>query len=494
MVFRNPPITPPILSLRRAYPAVTGAVLLGGLWLLWQAVTGDAFVVVLLVLLALLLWWSGKSPDAGLAGVIAVALLLPFAVVPVDLGLKPSFLNLAVLLAYLRWAWQAIRQENVRPLPIYTTGLIVLFGALALSAALWGLNFARPSLFEMRKVLEYLLSLGLFLLVLHTVHTPRRIRYAAAAVAVAGTLGALLGLIVYCLPPAGARAFLEQFAAFDYPAGETALRYVNDDPRGTLRAIGLVIDPNLLGAQSALAACLLLPLLFEKKGVALRLGLGVALLLLGAAIYLTYSRNALLAIGAVAAFMAWLRYRILIPAGVAGLLLLAFLPQTQAYAQRLVEGFLGQDPATQMRFAEYRNAWAIIRAYPWSGVGFFGTPSLAYQAGATSMVPLTVATTMGLPALGLFLLLWGLPLVRFLQARRRWRRHALAPWALGLAGAALGLGMTGLFDHFYFNLLYPHMSALYWILLGLCTQALKVMETEPATTTAVAPPAWHVYV
>lgn len=494
MVFRNPPITPPILSLRRAYPALAGAVLLGGLWLLWQAMTGDAFVVVLLALLALLLWWSGKSPDAGLAGVIAVALLLPFAVIPVDLGLKPSFLNLAVLLAYLRWAWQAIRQENVRPLPIYTTGLIVLFGALALSAALWGLNFARPSLFEMRKVLEYLLSLGLFLLVLHTVHTPRRIRYAAAAVAVAGTLSALLGLIVYCLPLAGAQAFLEQFAAFDYPAGETALRYVNDDPRGTLRAIGLVIDPNLLGAQSALAACLLLPLLFEKKGVALRLGLGLALLLLGAAIYLTYSRNALLAIGAVAAFMAWLRYRILIPAGVAGLLLLAFLPQTQAYAQRLVEGFLGQDLATQMRFAEYRNAWAIIRAYPWSGVGFFGTPSLAYQAGATSMVPLTVATTMGLPALGLFLLLWGLPLVRFLQARRRWRRHALAPWALGLAGAALGLGMTGLFDHFYFNLLYPHMSALYWILLGLCTQALKVMETEPATTAAVAPPAWHVYV
>lgn len=492
MVFRDPPILPFILSLRGAYLAVTGAVLLGGLWLLWQAMTGDAFVVILLVLLGLLLWRSGKSPDAGLTGVIAVALLLPFAVVPVDLGLKPSFLNLAVLLAYLRWIWQAIRQESLRPLPIYTTGLIVLFGAWALSAALWGLNFARPSLFEMRKVLEYLLSLGLFLLVLHTVHTPRRIRYAAAGVAIAGTLSALLGLIVYFLPPAWAQTLLEQFAAFDYPAGATALRYVNDDPRGTLRAIGLVIDPNLLGAQSVLAACILLPLLLEKKGVALRLGLGLALLLIGAAIYLTYSRNALLAIGAAAAFMAWLRYRVLLPAGLAGILLLAFLPQTQAYAQRLVEGLLGQDLATQMRFAEYRNAWAIIRAYPWSGVGFFGTPSLAYQAGAPSMVPLAVATTMGLPALGLFLFLWGMPLARFLQARARWRRHALAPWALGLAGSAIGLGMTGLFDHFYFNMLYPHMSALYWILLGLCTQALKAIETDPETTVAAAHSVSHV--
>ena len=491
MAFRSPPLTSPILSLRGAYLAITGAVLLGGLGLLWQAVIGDAFVVVLLVLLGLLLWWSGKSPDTGLTGVIAIAFLLPFAVVPVDLGLKPSFLNLAVLLAYLRWAWQAIRRESLRPLPPYMTGLVILFGALVLSAALWGLNFARPSLFAMRKVLEYLLSLGLFILVLHTVHTPRRIRYAAAAVAIAGTLSALLGVIVYCLPLAWAQSFLEQFAAFDYPAGEAALRYVNDDPRGTLRAIGLVIDPNLLGAQSALAACILLPLLFEKKGVALRLALGLALLLLGAAIYLTYSRNALLAIGAVAAFMAWLRYRVLIPLGLAGILLLAFLPQTQAYAQRLVEGFLGQDLATQMRFAEYRNAWAIIRAYPWSGVGFFGTPSLAYQAGVTSMVPLTVATTMGLPALGLFLLLWGAPLARFLQARARWRRHALAPWALGLAGSAIGLGMTGLFDHFHFNMLYPHMSALYWILLGLCTQALNVIESEPETTVAVALPASH---
>ncbi len=437
------------------------------------AVTTHALVAVGLVLLGFLLVLAWRSPDAGLAGILAVSFLLPFAVVPLDFGLKPTFLNLAVLVVYGRWLMHWIRGSQLQPLPPYTTGLVLIFGLLVGAASVWGLNFARPSLFEWRKIGEYLLNLGLFVLVLQLIHRPSQIRFVVLTLIGCGTAGALLGLLFYFLPQETAQDGLGALAAFDYPAGETALRYIHDDPRGTLRAIGTAVDPNLLGALSVLAACCLLPFVFGSRTIGLRLSSGVGLLVLCAAIYLTYSRNALLAFCGMAAFLAAVRYRALIPPGLAGALLLLLLPQTQAYVQRLAAGFLRQDQATLMRLVEYRNAAHIVGTYPWTGLGFFGTPSLEFAAGASSMVPLTVATTMGLPAMLLFLWLWGRPLWQFGQRHRPLRDPALEPYVLGLVAAVLALGLTGLFDHFYVNLLYPHMSALYWILLATCTQALR---------------------
>ena len=448
------------------------------------AVTTHALAVVGLALLGFLLLWAWRSPDAGLVGIFAVSFLLPFAVVPLDFGLKPTFLNLAVLLVYGRWLMRWIRGPQLQTLPAYTTGLVLIFGLLVGGAMLWGLNFARPSWFEWRKAGEYLLNLGLFVLVLQLIHHPSQIRLMVLTLAGLGTAGAVLGLLFYFLPRETAQSWLGSLVAFDYPAGEVALRYINDDPRGTLRAIGMAVDPNLLGAMSVLAACCLLPFVLGSRKMEVRLGAGTALLVLCAAIYLTYSRNALLAFCGVAAFLAIVRYRALIPLGLLGALLFLLLPQTQAYVQRLVEGLLRQDQATLMRLAEYRNAAHILAAYPWTGLGFFGTPSLEFAEGASSMVLLTVATTMGLPAMLLFLGLWGKPLLQFRQVHRQLRDQAMEPYALGLVAVVLALGLTGLFDHFYVNLLYPHMSALYWILLATCIQALRLWSQDSDTQSA----------
>ncbi len=449
-------------------------------------VATNALVVMGLALLGCLLYLAWRSPDAGLGGIFAVSFLLPFAVVPLDFGLKPTFLNLVVLVVYAGWLVRWIRGANLQPLPPYTTGLVLIFGLLVGATGFWGLNFARPALFELRKVGEYLLNLGLFALTLQLIRHPVQIRFMVLTLAGCGTAGALLGLLFYFLPPEMAQSGLGSLVVFDYPAGAVALRYINDDPRGTLRAIGVAVDPNLLGAMSALAACCLLPFVFGSGTVRGRLSAGAALLILCAAIYLTYSRNALLAFCGVAAFLAIVRYRALIPMGMLGGLLILLLPQTQAYVQRLADGILRQDQATLMRLEEYRNALHILEAYPWTGLGFFGTPSLEFAEGASSMVLLTVATTMGLPAMLLFLWLWGQPLLRFSQILgQRLRGQTMEPYILGLGGAVLALGLTGLFDHFYVNLLYPHMSALYWILLAACTQALRLLshdpETQPAT-------------
>ena len=440
------------------------------------AVSTNALVVVVLVLLVGLLALAGRSQDGGFIGLLAISFLLPFAVVPLDIGLKPSFHNLAVLVIYGRWLVSWIRGRELPTIPIYTTGLIFTFGLLVVAAALWGLNFDTAALFELRKVGEYLLNLGLFILALQLIRRPSQIRLIVLSLAVLGIIGALLGLLFYSVSQETARSWLGSLSALDYPAGNVALRYIHSDPREAMRAIGVAVDPNLLGATSVLGACTLLPFAFGSRRLEVRIGAGIGLLVLTVVIYLTYSRNALVALCGVAAFLAVVRYRALLPLGLLGSFLLLFLPQTQAYAQRLVEGLLLQDQATLMRLAEYRNAATIIVAYPWTGLGFFGTPSLDFAEGISSMVILTVATTMGLPAMLLFLWIWAQPLLRYVHVHRLLRGHPMEPYTLALVGAVVALGLTGIFDHFYVNLLYPHMSALYWVLLATCARALSLLH------------------
>ncbi len=451
------------------------------------AVNTNALVVVILVLLGGLLALAGRSQDGGFIGLLAISFLLPFAVVPLDFGLKPSFHNLAVLVIYGRWLVRWIKGEELPTIPIYTTGLILTFGLLVGAATLWGLNFDTPSLFELRKVGEYLLNLGLFILALQLIRRPSQIRLIVMSLAVLGIIGAILGLLFYFMPQETARSWLGSLSALDYPSGAVALRYIQSDPREALRAIGVAVDPNLLGATTVLGACSLLPFAFGSRRIEVRLGAGIGLLVLTAVIYLTYSRNALVALCGVAAFLAVVRYRSLLSLGLLGFLLLLFLPQTQAYVQRLVEGLLLQDQATLMRLAEYRNAATIIAAYPWTGLGFFGTPSLDFAEGISSMVILTVATTMGLPAMLLFLWIWVQPLLGYVQVRHQLRGHPMEPYTLALVGAVVALGFTGIFDHFYVNLLYPHMSALYWVLLATCTRALSLLRENNTMQPEVLP-------
>ena len=63
-------------------------------------------------------------------------------------------------------------------------------------------------------------------------------------------------------------------------------------------------------------------------------------------------------------------------------------------SQRLLEGFSGQDLATQMRFGEYKDALILIERYPLFGVGFTGTPDMDIYLGV-SMLYLIIAENMG---------------------------------------------------------------------------------------------------
>jgi len=198
------------------------------------------------------------------------------------------------------------------------------------------------------------------------------------------------------------------------------------------------------------------------------------------ALYLTYSRGSLVGLAVGLLVIGVLRYRKLLPLALVGGLLLLLLPQTQAYVARFVEGIQLQDRATLMRLGEYKDALALIRRYPWFGVGFAGSPDADLYVGVSNLY-LLMGEIMGVLGVLAFLIVIAGYLANLWTAWRRLlttcralakcparfdeaRQEALL---LGLAAAITGALAGGIFDHYLFNLVYPHMSVLLWTYLGL---------------------------
>ena len=193
--------------------------------------------------------------------------------------------------------------------------------------------------------------------------------------------------------------------------------------------------------------------------------------------YLTYSRGSLVGLAVGLLVIGLLRYRKLLLLGVVGAVLLLLLPQAQAYVPHFVEGLQLQDRATLMRLGEYKDALALISRYPWFGVGFAGSPDADLYVGVSNLY-LLMAEIMGVLGVVAFLIVIVAYLANLLQG---WRR--VAPSAaihgrgtpdapveallLGLLAAVIGALVGGIFDHYLFNLVYPHMGVLLWSYIGL---------------------------
>jgi O-antigen ligase len=172
-----------------------------------------------------------------------------------------------------------------------------------------------------------------------------------------------------------------------------------------------------------------------------------------------------------------LRYRKLLWLLVLVAILMFLLPQTQVYVTRFAEGLRGQDLATQMRFGEYKDALILINRYPVLGVGFSGTPDIDLYLGVSNLY-LLIAEQMGLIGLLIFLVVAGAYLVVTYRAWRRTSRgvegHLLA-YQAALAGALVG----GIFDHFFFNINFVHLVALFWLVMGLGVAAARLADNPP---------------
>lgn len=413
----------------------------------------------------------------GFVALAGVAFVLPFASVPVSIGFKPTFLDVALGALILVWIFKLVIGQE-RTLIASPIGLLVaLFMLMALFSFANGLSHSAASTFLLRRFAEILLGIGLFFVTINTVRTVDELQWVARWLLLGGFACASIAVIFYVIPENATVWVLDRLARFDYPGGTGALRWIEDDPTGTMRAIGTAVDPNVLGGMLILVGGMLAPQLFSRARLFPRWFTFVMLATAIVALYWTYSRSALLGLATSVGLLAVLKYRRLIPLAVVAGLLLLLLPQTQEYVARLLAGLRGEDLATQMRFGEYKDALTLIGRYPLFGVGFTGVPDIDLYLGV-SMLYLIIASNMGIIGLGLFIAVMVGWFVRFIQTWRAGVDPRIEPILLGATGAVAGVLVSGIFDHYWFNMSYPHMTVLLWLHLGLGMAAMLIGRGE----------------
>ena len=431
-----------------------------------------AFVVALvggLLMLRDLRW--------GLVALFAVIGLLPFAALPFKVGFTPTFLDLALIALFFVWIMRIAtrRQRDLIGSPI---GALVLgFVLLAIFAFANGLRYGRPSMTTIRNFAEVALAVTFFFLLVNHLRTEADIDLVARLIMGAGAAAAAIAVIFYVIPQAWTVRLLDGLARFNYPGGYGALRFIEDNVDNPMRAIGTMVDPNVLGGFLVLVALLTVPQfvspqpLFRRHWVALFLGLEVL------ALYLTYSRSSLLGLLVGILVIGLLRYRRLLVYGAVGVVLLLFLPPAQTYVTHLVEGLMLQDQATLMRLGEYKDALALISRYPWFGVGFSGSPDADLYVGVSSLY-LLMAEIMGVVGVATFL---GVMVGFFVNLWRAWRLRPgprLEAVLMGVGAAVAGVLVSGVLDHYLFNLVYPHMAVLFWTFIGLGMAAALLAQGQ----------------
>jgi len=415
-----------------------------------------------------------RSTQWSLAALIGLICLLPFGALPFKIGFTPTFLDIALLCLYFVWLLQIATGKAGSFVASSLGPAAIVFVLLACASFVAGLGHSALNQYVVRHFAELLLSIGLLFVVLNTVRTPQQMRTLVRLLVLAGFAAALIGVVLYVLPDALSIRILSALGRFGYPTGSGVLRYVEDDTAQAMRAISTSTDPNVLGGLLILITTLTAAQLFSPKPVFDRRLLAGMLLADGLCLYLTYSRGSMAGFAVGLAILALVRHRKLIPLMAASGLLLLLLPQTQEYVQHFLEGLQLQDLATQMRLGEYKDALLVIGRHPWIGVGFISTPEASLYIGVSN-VYLLIAEEMGFVGLTTFLVILG---IFFHEMRRAWasmdRESELAGILLGLTASVAGILVGGIFDHYFFNLDFPHSVAVFWLYIGLSMTAARM--------------------
>lgn len=406
-----------------------------------------------------------RSVWVSFAAVLGVVFLLPYAVIPFStpagtpaLIEVAAFGSLAIVLAVV----VCDRRMSLPSSPIVVAWLG--FGGFFVFAFMlgYGRGYTPQTMHDFGKfALAYAMFLVTLVLVRRRADAVVVLRLLLAGSILAGGLAVML----YAGGPGVTERALVRLVPYGYP-GSRIVRYIEDDPARPMRAVGTGVDPNSFGGLMMVGLILAAGQFLSRKPVVSRWLSGTAGGLAGLAVLLTYSRGAW--VGAAAGIGLILLFRrrwLLPPLGLAGMAGIA-LGLGSGFVERLWLGFTLQDPATKLRLQEYQNALAIIRRHPLFGVGFGDAGAIDLQEGVSSTY-LTVASIAGLIGLALFLLVTGWVVLSALVRLVRSRETETSDLLLTLTAAFAGMLTVGLVDHYLFNIRFPHMAALFWIVAGL---------------------------
>lgn len=453
------------------------AALLGGVVLGWVASAHSPLpasaAVVALGLAVLVL----SDARAAVWATLAVVALLPFATLPVHVGLTLSLFELGALSALGVWLLtMLLRRDRVAPsgLPAAAIGLFLAVTLFALILGV-GRGYTMETFHNYGK---FTLAVLLGYVVWNATRNLDDARRTVTVLLLAGGLAAALGLVLYAGGPGLTQRALGHLVPYGYPSGRI-VRWIEDNPAKPMRLVGTSVDPNSFGGLLAVVAVLAVAQAIAARPLISRWLTwpvsGLALL----ASLLTFSRGAWVGIAAGLGLLAVLRYRRLVIPGALAVIPVAVLGLGSRFVHRLWLGLTLQDPATRLRLSEYRNALAIIRSHPFFGVGFGAAPSIDQQTGVSS-VYLSIAERAGLIGLAVFLFAVAVVLTRAWVCWRAERETALGDLQLGLSAALASALVVGVFDHYYFNITFPHMAALFWTLGGLILALTDLGAEEPA--------------
>jgi polysaccharide biosynthesis protein PslJ len=424
-----------------------------------------ASLLSLLAGLALLI-----STEAGMIAVFAITTLLPFGTLPFKAIITPNFLELALAGLGVVWVLRLLARSDAYDLRVSPLGLPILgFIGLTFFSLVLGAR-GLPDSLTLHNYAKFVLGVLLYFSMANCILTRTQARLIIRAIILSGTLAALVALLLLALPDNLALSILVALGRIGYPTQGRVLRYIEDGPgTGLERAIGLSVDPNSFAGMLALVTALALALLFARRPVLPRSLLIAVVTVLTLALLLTFSRGALLGLIAAAIYLATLRYRRLwwtmLAAGLLGGGLLVVMGLANDIIQRLFAGVQLQDQAQQMRLAEYQNAVAIIARYPLFGIGFGLAPDIDLTAGVSSIY-LAIAQRMGLVGLTAFVGLTAAWFFITLRALPQMDEERVG-WLLGAQAGLVAALVVGIADHYFFNIEFSHMVALFWGISGL---------------------------
>jgi O-antigen ligase len=414
-----------------------------------------------------------RVPLIGLLSFVAIATLLPFAVVPLRVGVSPTLIDVtvsAVLGACLARGLHKKDHFHLTP-PTLALGVFIWLAVIALVA---GTAIARLGAEEARMFVKLVNGLLLFVAVAQIVRTESELCVVLRTLMMSGMVAAVIALLIHALPPDTIATVLSALEPLGYPSGLGVLRpIVNTE---ALRATGTSVDPNVLGGTLMLVAALLAGQLLAPAPIFPRWAVAVGALPVLLAITLTYSRSAWVGLGIAVLYLAMVKDRrtwLAIVFAAAGLVL---VPPGRAMLARLLSGFGAQDPAAALRLSEYRDAVSLISQYPLLGVGFGDPPRIDLYIGVSNLY-LQMAEHMGLIGLAAFLVVVAIVTVRAFPLRIP--RDEVG-WGVlaSLQAATVAALVAGLFDHYFFGLRFPHMVSLFWLTLGLLSAFAGLIRYE----------------
>lgn len=489
----------PLLSLKRTPPLIGPATWLPPLAGVAAAASGiligrtSAVVGVILIIGAVLAGVILVSDEATLLALVATVTLLPFATLPVKIGLSPTFLDVLCLVLLVRWLGRRVNPQYppVQPTPL--NGLLWIWLGIALVALLAAVGRTPLTADTMHYFAKVVLATLVFFFVVDAVRTRAHLRHLYLAFCCGGAGAAAIGVLLYLLRPATSTRLLNLLSILSYPTGPDVLRYRVDFNLAE-RAISTSVDPNVLGGLLMLSIVLTLSQLVARKPFLRRRWWALLLVPMLPCLLMTYSRSSWVGLFAAFVFMGVWRYRRLLVVGIILLALFAQLPVSQRFSRQLISGLEAKDQAAAMRLGEASDALRLITTYPAFGVGFGGSPDLNLYVGVSNIY-LQMAEEVGIAGLVIFLALIAVFFLWLLYRLPRIHDPPGADIVFGLIAATVAMVVAGMLDRYFFS--FQSDIALMWWLLGMGAAAVRVAQSPlpvaVAERTAVPAPALRVH-